>query len=171
MKAEDEIPPIVVDPAAPAVQIASRLLSELCAHALEAQPEECCGLLTGNGAQRFTRVHRCQNVMTALHRENPAQFPRDGRQAYYMNEADYLRTQQEAEAAGQGVTAVYHSHVGAGLHFSSMDQLYARQALFPFPEAAQIVLSVWDRVVEAGVFEPTAEGRGFRGRPLEVVEA
>ena len=69
------------------------------------------------------------------------------------------------------MTAVYHSHVSAGVYLSEMDQDFANHELFPFPLAAQIVLAVGadavDRVIAAGIFERDASGR-FRGRPLEV---
>ena len=65
---------------------------------------------------------------------------------------------------------LWSSHVGAGLHFSVLDQLYAKQALFPFPGAAQIVISVWDRVLETGIFESDDEASGFRGFRLDVAK-
>lgn len=104
------------------------------------------------------------------HQTEPSVFPRDGRQAFFMNEVDYLRAQREAEATGEQVTAIYHSHVGAGLHFSAMDQEFANQDLFPFPGAAHIVLAVWDRSVQAAIFELQSETGGFRGRRLEAGE-
>ena len=80
-----------------------------------------------------------------------------------MNEADYLRAQREADSRGESVTAVYHSHVGAGLHFSVMDQAFAKQELFPFPDAAHIVLAVWDRTVQAAIFQPDPVLAEFSG--------
>ena len=35
-----------------------------------------------------------------------------------MNELDYMQAQEHAEGKGDAVTAVYHSHVGAGVYFS-----------------------------------------------------
>lgn len=170
MSSAKELEPILVSSSAPVVRICARLMSDMCAHALESQPEECCGLVVGTDENRFSQIYRCRNVMTMKHQEQPEQFSRDGRHAYYMSEADYLRAQQDAGGRGEMVTAVYHSHVGAGLHFSVVDQLYARQDLFPFPEAAQIVISVWDRVFKVGIFEPEAGPDGFRGFPLEAEE-
>ena len=170
MDSSSPLEPILVDSNAPVVRISARLMSDMCAHALESQPEECCGLVVGSDENRFSRVYRCRNVMTQKHRDQPEQFSRDGRHAYYMSESDYLRAQQDAQERGESITAVYHSHVAAGLHFSAVDQLYARQDLFPFPEAAQIVISVWDRVFQVGIFEPDAIPGGFRGFPLEAEE-
>ena len=132
------------------VRIDARVMHELCAHALEAQPEECCGLVIGRPSDRFSRVVRCRNEMTARHKEDPAAYPRDGTRAFYMSEADYLRAMREAEAEGHRVTAVYHSHVGAGAYLSEMDLAFAEHAFFPFPDAAQIVLAVWGSQRRAG---------------------
>lgn len=161
---------IELDEAAAPVPIPGRLLNELFTHALETRPEECCGLVTGNPGDAFRHVYRCRNTMTQQHENDPLAFPRDGTEAFYMSEIDYLRVQKEAEAAGEQVTAVYHSHVAAGVYLSEMDQEFAGHELFPFPEAAQIVLAVGaqkvDRVLSAGIFERDAAGR-FRGRRLE----
>ena len=75
---------------APPVSIPGRVLNELCTHALETRPEECCGLLTGVGGNPFRSVHRCRNTMTQQHQGDPDAYPRDGTQAYYMSEVDYL---------------------------------------------------------------------------------
>ncbi len=146
--------------------IDGRLLNELCAHARETWPEECCGLVTGTWAGHYEAAHRCRNDMTRLHRADPAAHPRDGTRAFYMSELDYLRVSEEAAPSGRVVTAVYHSHVGAGAYFSELDQDFARQPLFPFPDADHIVLAVFDRRVgEIGLFRSDATG-SFTGRSI-----
>jgi proteasome lid subunit RPN8/RPN11 len=106
--------------------------------------------------------------MTRLHRADPVTHPRDGTRAFYMNELDYLRVSEEAAPRGRVVTAVYHSHVGAGAYFSELDQEFARQPLFPFPDADHIVLAVFDRrVSELGLFRADPAG-GFTGRSVVV---
>jgi len=160
---------IDLDETAPPVGIDGAVLHELCAHALEAQPDECCGLVTGNDLARYQAVYRCRNEMTARHIADPVAFPRDGTEAYLMNELDYLRGQSEAEEAGRKVTAVYHSHVGAGVYLSEMDLEFACAPLFPFPDAAQIVLAVWDEIVSGvGIFERDPVTGRFVSAPLVV---
>jgi len=159
-------PRIDVDPTRTPIRLPAPLLLELCNHALETLPEECCGLIFGDASERYRRVVRCRNVMTALHQKDPAVYPRDGRAAFYMSEHDYIKALEEAGTSGAQVTAVYHSHVGAGAYLSSMDLEYAEQPLFPFPEADQIVLPVYDRTVRTpGVFRRVS-GR-FVGHPAE----
>ncbi len=158
-----------VDEALPAAELPPDVLHELYAHAREARPDECCGLVLGGGARRFRRVVRCRNEMTRLHHEDPQEHPLDARKAFWMNQADYHAAQRTAESEGERITAVYHSHVdagqGAGVYLSELDLAYAEHALFPFPDAAQLVIAVVeDRVAGAGLFERDAPGAPFRGR-------
>jgi len=153
--------------------IPNDILHEICQHALDVAPEECCGLLLGDGEGWAKRVVRITNVMTKMHAGDPQAFPRDARHAYYMSEVEYLRAVHEAEARQERVTAVYHSHFGQGCYLSPDDVAFATHPLFPFPEAAQIVVSLLDgEVKQAGVFEkkrlPSGES-GFVGRVLEAL--
>jgi proteasome lid subunit RPN8/RPN11 len=161
-----------VDPRLRPVAIAAAVWNEMCAHAVDAEPEECCGLLTGDARQRYRHAHRCQNDMTALHRAEPRLHPRDGREAFHMNELDYERVLHEAETAGETVTAVYHSHVGPGAYLSELDQQFALDPAFPFPDADQIVLAVFERrVIAHGLFRRRGRGRAYSGRMLAPVLA
>lgn len=156
-----------VDSSLPPLVLPGRILNELCAHALETLPEECCGLILGQRGARFSRVVRCRNEMTRLHRADPHTHPRDGSTAFWMNEADYAHAQELAEAAGDEVTGVYHSHVDVGPYLSELDLDYAEHALFPFPRADQIVIAVQERhVVGAGWFQREAAGKPFVGRTV-----
>ncbi len=151
------------------VQIPMTVFNEICAHALETQPEECCGLIASAAEHRFGQAFRCRNDMTLRHRAEPDRFPRDGTEAFYMNEMDYLNIDKQVTGEGEKVAAIYHSHVGAGVYFSEMDREFAEQPLFPFPDAAHIVVAVWDRMAEAGIFERDAAGQ-LVGRTLEACE-
>lgn len=160
---------VEIDHSQASVRIPAQILHELCQHALETLPEECCGLLVGNSLERYRRIVRCRNEMTARHQQDPVVYPRDGRAAFYMNEHDYVKAWREAEEAGESVTAIYHSHVGAGAYLSELDLAYAENPLFPFPMADQIVLPVYDRaVLDAAVFRRS--GPFFTGHPIERVD-
>ena len=161
---------IEVNRALAPVTVSARVLNALCEHARETHPEECCGLLVGQAAGTFDWASRCRNEMTRLHRRDPQGYPRDGTQAFHMNEADMLRTLTEAEAKGQRVTGVYHSHANAGSYFSEMDQDFVRRAGFPFPEAQHVVISVLDGLVrESALFCRIEAAPGFEGRLLQGV--
>jgi len=156
-----------VDAFLPPLVLPGRILHELCAHALETLPEECCGLILGQRNARFGQLVRCRNEMTRLHLADPRSQPRDGNTAFWMNEGDHAHAQALAEAAGDVVTAVYHSHVDAGAYLSELDVEYAEHALFPFPTADQIVIAVQERhVVGLGLFQREAPGKPLVGRGI-----
>jgi proteasome lid subunit RPN8/RPN11 len=156
-----------VDASLSPIALPGRILNELCAHALETLPEECCGLILGRAEARYGRLVRCRNEMTRRHLADPLTHPRDGREAFWMNEADYLHAQALAEAAGDQVTAVYHSHVDVGAYLSELDLEYAEHALFPFPTADQIVIAVHERrVVELGLYQREGASKPFTGRSV-----
>jgi proteasome lid subunit RPN8/RPN11 len=162
---------VEVDETVPEAEIAARVLNELSAHAREAQPEECCGLIFGDDRERFRRVVRCSNVMNKLHEKDPVRYPRDGRNAYFMSPEDYQQPLQDAKQAGERLTAVYHSHVDMEAYLSEMDVDYAEQYAededFPFANAAQIVIAVFEKKVRSlAVFERDEPGRGFTGRRI-----
>jgi len=49
--------------AAESAVLSGRVLNEMCTHALETRPEECCGLVSGSPdtpRSRFLHVHRCR---------------------------------------------------------------------------------------------------------------
>lgn len=147
------------------IEVAAALWNELCTHSLEAAPEECCGLVGGAPDEPFRSVYRCRNDMTKHHLADEKQFPRDGQTAFFMNETDYVRAMQYAEERGEQIRAVYHSHVGAGAYFSELDQAFATQAWFPFPDAHHVVISLVDgRVADLAAFRRT--GEGFVGRRM-----
>ena len=116
---------IAVDESLPPVCIPGPVLNEALLHARQAFPEECCGLLTGSPSRPFGSCHPCANDMSALHRRDPVRHPRDNHHGFHMRETDYLRVTQDAEAKGEHVTGVYHSHAGAEVYFSEVDQAYA----------------------------------------------
>jgi proteasome lid subunit RPN8/RPN11 len=162
---------IDLDPELKSCSIPSDVLHEICRHALDVAPEECCGLIIGTAEERFLRAVRVTNVMTKMHVADAKAFPRDARHAYYMSETEYLQAIGDAKSRGERVSAIYHSHFGQGCYLSQDDLAFAAHPLFPFPDAAQLVLSLLgDRVREVGIFEATgAPEYSFVGRRLEAI--
>jgi proteasome lid subunit RPN8/RPN11 len=158
---------IDVDEEMPSVEIPRRILNDLYAHAIHTVPEECCGLIVGTDEDRLQRLVRCRNEMTMRHRQDPLEYPRDGSEAFYMNSLDYMMVHDEAEARGERVTAVYHSHVGVGAYLSGMDLAYAQSANFPFPDADHIVVAIFDRKVDSvAFFRKDGGDQSFTGRTV-----
>jgi len=155
---------VEVDESLGPVRVAAELLNDICQHALESQPEECCGLVSGDERRRFRHVYRCRNDMSERHQRDPIAYPRDGREAFHMDEADQQRVLKEIDAKGERVTAIYHSHVGTGAYFSELDQHYAGDAGFPFPDADHIVVAIYERrVYGQALFRRSRESGRFTG--------
>ncbi len=145
----------------------ARVFNEIREHAREAHPEECCGLVLGDRPGVFREAHRCRNELTRLHQQDPRRYPRDGRHGFHMAEVDYLRVQKDAEERSLLVTGVYHSHAEVGAYFSELDQEFALQPGFPFPDAQHVVVSVVDGLVkEAAIFFRSEAEPPFAGRLL-----
>jgi proteasome lid subunit RPN8/RPN11 len=160
---------IELDPKIAPRRMPSDVLQEICRHALEVVPEECCGFVIGDDREPFSRIVRISNIMTKRHLEDPKAFPRDARFAYYMAETEYQRALEEADARSERVNAIYHSHVDEDCYLSADDLAFAVHPLYPLPEASQIVVSVLaERIKTMGFFERIdGEGTPFRGRLLE----
>lgn len=73
------------------------LLAEMITHALERDPEECCGLLFGRG-DTATRLRRVRNV----HEDRTSR--------YNMDPLDIDEARREADGSGENFVAIYHSH-------------------------------------------------------------
>lgn len=155
------------DPSLEPVAMPVPILNEIYAHARETLPEECCGLVIGDGREPHREVIRCRNDMTRLHQRDATTYPRDGRQGFFMNENDYIAAEREAAARSERVTVVYHSHVDCGAYFSAMDQDFAARPLYPFPDADHLVVGIAGGTVkEQGLFRLDRDQSRFRGFPV-----
>ena len=79
------------------LKLPKQLLAEMITHALEQDPEVCCGLLLGRG-----------NTATRLRRVRNAHESRVNR--YNMDPLDVIEAEREADGAGEEFVAIYHSH-------------------------------------------------------------
>ena len=141
-------------------------MNDLYDHARVTAPEECCGLVVGSDSEPYRRVVRCQNVMTLMHSRSPQQWPWDNRTGFYMKPADYQPWVEGASEDGERVTAVYHSLVGVACYLSNVDLELVDHS--QFPNAEQMVISVRDEQLEAGVFRREGIGRPFVRHPVIV---
>jgi len=120
----------------------------LQAHAVATYPDECCGLVVDrHGKQEAAPV---TNIQNDLHARDPGQFPRTARTAYTMGpEATPILL--AAERGELRLRAIYHSHPDHGAYFSAEDRTQALGGWDEpnYPDAAQIVISVRQRVVQA----------------------
>ena len=88
--------------------IPKTVLANMISHALESDPEECCGLLLGDetGAEEARRLRNAH--------------PQPVRR-YEMPPMDLMRVESEAEARGRKIVAIYHSHTHTQAYPSQTD--------------------------------------------------
>jgi proteasome lid subunit RPN8/RPN11 len=116
-------------------------LSEIIAHAEADYPREACGvalLRDGNW-----RIRPMVNAYDRYHAKDPVRFPRTSKTAYLFDPKEWLQVSKEAEAQGEEIACVYHSHVDAGAYFSAEDRAMAAPDGEPvLPSTAYLVLAV-----------------------------
>ncbi len=130
-----------------ALTLTQKAWEEISRHAMEAFPEECCGVVLSDGVTDQARPLR--NIQNQLHAIDPETYPRDATIAYAMEQKELESIIHEAETTGTRIKTFYHSHPGHEAYFSQEDRAYATPFGEPtYPESAQIVVSIYDRVVK-----------------------
>ncbi len=129
-------------------------LSEVVRHLESAYPREGCGVLLRAGAGGAWRVRPLRNAYDEHHAREPVRFPRTSRTAYLFDPREWLAVLTEAEARGEQVACVFHSHVDAGAYFSDEDRRMAAPDGLPLiPGVSYLVMAVHSGCVsEAGIF-------------------
>lgn len=91
------------------LRMSSEVYLQMVSHCLEGLPEEACGLLSGD-AQTSTVVtcHPVRNVAASA-------------RIYTVDPRGHLRADREAEAAGEEILAVFHSHTHTDAYPSATD--------------------------------------------------
>jgi proteasome lid subunit RPN8/RPN11 len=126
-------------------------LAAMHAHAEEAFPEECCGVLFASPGGQVVR--RMVNVQNRLHAADPARHPRDARTAYHMDTRELYEVNRAGDQPGWRIGLFYHSHPSHDAYFSATDRA---QALWgdptdggepAYPGVAYVVISVYERKV------------------------
>ncbi|MGH7844571.1 MAG: Mov34/MPN/PAD-1 family protein [Candidatus Binatia bacterium] len=121
--------------------------NEIELHAIASFPEECCGVVISRSGGDV--VERCRNIQNLIHAEDPAGNPRDATIAYAMDPQELMTILNAAETSGGKLKAFYHSHPNHEAYFSEEDKAGATPFGEPtYPEAAQIVISIYDSTVK-----------------------
>jgi proteasome lid subunit RPN8/RPN11 len=111
------------------VTITGAVKERLEAHAIEAQPAECCGLLSGE-----------DGVITDIHRlRNTAEKPET---RYFASPEDLFTAMRRIREAGQRLLGVYHSHPRTQAYPSASDVEMAF-----YPEAIYFIVSLEPEVI------------------------
>ena len=140
-------------------------LSDVVHHLESAWPREGCGVLLRAGPEGPWRCRPLRNVQDALHEEDPVRSPRSSRHAYAFDPREWLGVLLEAEARGEAVACVFHSHVDGPADFSPEDRRQAAPDGQPLlPGVSYLVMAVHaGSVTNASIFR--WEGGGFSRRP------
>lgn len=131
------------------------------AHAREAYPDECCGMIfERDGGEEIIRVTNVQNELNA---QDPVRFPRTAATGYTMGSeaAPILIGSERGELR---LLAIYHSHPDREAYFSQEDrkQAFGARGEPIYPHAGYFVMSVRNRDVrDTKVFVWDATARDF----------
>ena len=100
--------------------IPKTVLANMISHALETDPEECCGVLIGDD-DKAEQARRIRNAHSEPIRR------------YEMPPMDLMRAESEAEAKGRKIVAIYHSHTHTQAYPSQTDVNNAVQSWWTEP--------------------------------------
>ena len=108
------------------LRIKKAFADEMIAHALEDDPNECCGILGGKDG-RALKLYRMTNA-----EHSPYRYNMDPRELYH--------TYREIEDNGWELLAIYHSHTHSPAYPSATDV-----RLSTWPDAYYILISLMDK--------------------------
>jgi [CysO sulfur-carrier protein]-S-L-cysteine hydrolase len=127
--------------------LSNEAAKDICKHAEETFPEECCGIILTDGTTDY--VQRLANIQNQLHALDPQTYPRTAAIAYAMDPKELERVIDHAALNGAKLKAFYHSHPDHKAYFSEEDKAFASPFGEPtFPETAQIVISIYHREIK-----------------------
>jgi proteasome lid subunit RPN8/RPN11 len=154
---------------ASAVELTEGAWNEIAKHARDTFPDECCGILLTDGA--IEQVHRLENIQNKLHALDPETYPRTAVIAYAMDPKELELVIDNASRNGARLKAFYHSHPDHDAYFSAEDKVFASPFGEPsFPNAAQIVVSIYDREVKRmGAFVWSDDKNDFVEVPIKKI--
>ena len=123
--------------------LAARVYDAVISRAEADYPEETCGLIFDTGTD--LDVLPMENKQNEMHAQDPENFPRDAKKAYYFDPVEFQKVIAEREESGQPLRSIYHSHPDHEANFSDKDR---EDAVPPdwgeplFPDTVYVVVSV-----------------------------
>lgn len=141
-------------------------LSEVVRHLEAMYPQEGCGVLLWNPKAHTWRVQPITNAYDRYHAADPVRFPRTSRTAYFFEPREWLLLHQQADARGEQIACVFHSHINGVADFSAEDRAEAAPAGLPvLPGVSYLVVAVeGGRATQARLF--WWQNEDFRDRPV-----
>ena len=113
--------------------IASSVVDDVIAHAIECQPRECCGVLVGT-SDHITQSVRARNIA-----ESPSRF--------LIDPKTHIEARRTARSLGLQVVGFYHSHPHSHPYPSATDLAEAA-----YPECVHLIVGFIDGKAEVRLF-------------------
>lgn len=110
-------------------------LHKIRVHAMEAYPEECCGILVGTGGEAGKEVFDVVRIGNAREENRTRRF--------LITPEEYSRAEAAAAAGGLGVMGFYHSHPDHPARPSQFDLEHA------WPWCSYVIVAVEERIPAA----------------------
>ncbi len=105
----------------------------MIAHALEEDPNECCGILSGPaGDGAIARLYRVTNTAHSPYR-------------YLMEPQEQLNAMLDSDRNGWDILAFYHSHTHSPAYPSPTDVRMAQESGWLGPDIRYILVSLEDK--------------------------
>ena len=134
------------------MRVARAALESIVAHAREATPAECCGLLLGGPA----------GVVEAVRTRNIADDPSA---RFEIDPKDHIDGRREARRRGLEVIGFYHSHPGSPAVPSETDRAEAS-----YPDHLYLIVSLAGDPPDVALFRlDDGDGRNFLRLPFVTV--
>jgi [CysO sulfur-carrier protein]-S-L-cysteine hydrolase len=134
------------------VILSRSLADQLVAHAKAEFPNECCGLIAGNG-QIATRILRAENTEASPF-------------MYVMDPREQMRLIDDIDDAGEEMLAIYHSHTRSAAYPSRTD---VELAFYADPLYVIVSLRDEEPVIRAfKLFRDGVEGAQIEESPVEI---
>jgi proteasome lid subunit RPN8/RPN11 len=121
-------------PAELGLRVGRVALDAIVAHAREAAPDECCGLLLGRDAE----------VAEAMRTRNAAD---EKRSRFVIDPQDHIEGRREARRRGLQVVGFYHSHPGSPASPSETDRAEAS-----YPDHLYLIVSLAAAAPDIAIF-------------------
>ena len=121
----------------------------MVAHAREAAPDECCGVLLGRGGV----------IVEAVRARNAAEHAAT---RFLIDPKDHIDARREARTRGLDVVGFYHSHPRSGAAPSDTDRAEAA-----YPGSLYVIVGLGADLPDVRLFE--FDNGNFHERPLVTV--
>lgn len=137
--------------------IPAHILDDMVAHAREAKPYECCGLLAGTDSivtqqyritNRVAQDPQAEQLFLQMSAKDLRALPERQRQevAYFMDTREQARAQRDWQQRGLELLVAYHSHPASPPYPSETDIKLAQAPLTFYPDLVFLIISLMDPI-------------------------